>query len=205
MEKRTHAAAKSLPPALLEFATERYGSHDSSHDLEHGLRVYCNAKWIVEQLGYQMTLVIIYAAVLHDILDSKYVPKDKYEAAKESLLTFLGCHLPESECDDVIWIIENISWSKRKQSQSMQRDDWRRLVVQDADWLEAIHQVGLERCIEYTTTRNPNASRAKVRELVCEHINTKLVHIPAALNTAPGKRLAEGGLEPLVEYLSAGY
>jgi HD superfamily phosphodiesterase len=73
-----------------------------------------------------------------------------------------------------------------------------RQVLQDADWLEAIGEVGLVRCAEYNKAHYPNEDTVA---MVCKHIHEKLLLIPAELNFKCSRDIAVDLVEPMMQYL----
>jgi len=71
-----------------------------------------------------------------------------------------------------------------------------RLVLQDADWIEAVGETGLIRCLEYAKSIG-----GKIPESISEHIRVKLLLIPAELNYQSSRNLAD--LKPLIKYLES--
>lgn len=85
---------------------------DASHNHEHALLVYQNAKEIFEhELGdaYDKE-VIIYSALLHDVCDHKYPESIPFS----EVIDFIMQMTNNEKCftDDVTFLIENISYSK---------------------------------------------------------------------------------------------
>lgn len=50
-------------------------------------------------------------------------------------------------------------------------------ILMDADRIEAIGKVGIERCIAYTRAKNPDADDEKINKKVKKHINEKLRYL----------------------------
>ncbi len=186
-----------------EFMKRGYQNHDEAHNYKHAKKVYSNAQDIVLREGIVMTsqeeLEFPIVMLGHDLRDHKLASTGRCLPAAEIEAYYVSVLGPESTVK-VIHIHDNCSWSKRNVSVPLATGDWMRLVLQDADWLEAIGEVGLARCIAYNTEYGPNGD---VSSAVCQHINEKLLHIPQQLNFEASRRLAADHnlLGPLVEYL----
>ncbi len=196
-----------IPKELLAFAAEAYEGFDESHDLSHGLRVFENMIRIVQKDYPQITPGdledLMYITILHDSQDYKYVGTGVGVSEFEYRIFFLSS-LGEERGLKCIHVTENMSWSKERKGSNVklpEGEDWMRRVAQDADWLEAIGEIGLQRCIEYTTTHSKGDSFSEIQESVCIHIREKLLKIPEHLYTATAKLMAGPLLEPLYVYL----
>jgi uncharacterized protein len=113
-------------------------------------------------------LVVELAALLHDVLDKKYV--SPAEAADpyafflpffQSLATENGIDLiSDGRAREITKIIENVSWTteKKLREAGLLRDWHRNCVelhcVQDADRLDAIGAFGVMRCAAYSAVTN---------------------------------------------------
>lgn len=195
-----------IPKSLDEFATRAYANHDRAHDHLHALSVFLTALTIISGEGIVLTDVerkeLPYVMIGHDFLDHKLAKRGIGLPAKE-IEEFYVSSLGRRSADKIIHIHDNCSWSKRGTSIPLRdkdgnpnSEDWMRRVLQDADWLKAIGDVGLQRCIDYTLEIGGN-----IPDDVCKHIREKLLLIPSALNYATSRKLAEGELKPLEDYL----
>ncbi len=171
---------------LCMFAQRAYANFDESHDYIHAVRVLENtlsllvplALFTGHILSYRQLKTVVYAAVLHDTYDHKYDGKGTMsrETINNWVLTKLG--VDGVTC---IRIIDNMSWSKRRESHSLDYCDHLRRLVQSADWIEALGEVGLHRCIMYTKMTHPEATPEQIRADVVKHIDEKLLMIPNEL------------------------
>ncbi|KAJ3015183.1 hypothetical protein HKX48_004735 [Thoreauomyces humboldtii] len=195
--------ASTLPPTLLAFAEKAYANHDPAHSLSHVLRVHWNALAIIANEPIQLSpielRILPYVTVLHDALDHKLVALGLTLPAPvvhEFYLTELGPELTAI----VEHMHDNCSWSKRAISTPAKDHDVVRKILQDADWVEAVGTVGLERCIAYQKTLGTQPE--DVPRGVCTHIREKLLKIYDALNYDASRRLSqEHGEDPLRRYL----
>jgi uncharacterized protein len=187
----------------IELCEKLTATYDESHDYKHHVQVLKNAMNIFNEMypkksstkpEYDMLrTMIFYAAILHDTIDSKY-PEGLIEKTK-TLETFLDDCCP-NESEHIKWIINNMSYSKEKKNGypnhfnnivQLARD-----IVSDADKLEAIGEIGLVRCRQFTVAMNPNASDEAVTKLVVQHCHDKLLLLKSQyIRTPHGKKLAE--------------
>ena len=180
-----------------------YANHDTSHGYDHALAVIHNGAVIARRRCFWFTeeeaVQVLYALGCHDILDYKMVAAGLAPDAaviRRQLIDGVG----EEAATMITHIHENCSWSKRATAVPLQQGDWMRKLVQDADWLEAIGEGGIQRCIEYTT-RFGNCADVPAR--VCEHIREKLLLIPEHLNYPASRDIAATRVQPLLDYLAA--
>lgn len=168
-------------------------------------------------------LIIELSALLHDVLDNKYV-LDTPEASKDPHTFFLplfesianagGPDLVKDGRSRIITtILDNISWStEKKLLGSGMLQEWHKTClelhcVQDADRLDAIGAIGIMRCAAYSAVSNnplctpdddPNHSAS-----AAQHFHDKLLHIVNRLKTPVGKRMAVKRHQLMVDFLAA--
>jgi hypothetical protein len=189
-----------ISPSLAAFLDEAYDGADAAHDKMHALRVHENMCWIVQEEGMELSererVMMPYVSTMHDILDHKRpIAKRPREAL---VLQWLVDELngDREVAEEIMYIHRNCSWSKRNDSEPL-ADDRLRLLLQDADWLEALGEVGLERCVAFSKAIGVADVEANVRK----HIQEKLLFIPGALNFEASRQKAKTLMEPLVRYL----
>lgn len=170
-----------IEPQLVAFAKLAYANFDQSHDFNHALLVWRNVDMMLRNSVVPIDTwnrrIVDWAAVLHDTYDYKYAGVG---LPVETIQAFIRQHL-YADADICIHIIENMSWSKRHLAKPLAHNDWMRLLVQSADWLEALGDTGLHRCITYTLKTHPDASMEEVRVIVKQHIVEKILNIRDAM------------------------
>ena len=182
---------------LMEFVIQHTNTFDSSHDVNHAIAVYENALDIADNdYPFANKKLLMYACLLHDVCDHKY----KHSVTKDERNDFIHKQLnnpSHSQC--VIDVIENISYSqevKGKRRTLPYPDCIYQDIVSDADKLEAIGQIGLDRCIAFTL-----AIGGVVPNDVVEHCHEKLLKLKDNfIKTKRGKVLAEPLHNIIVEY-----
>lgn len=171
---------------LLNFVVESTIHFDESHNHVHALKVTHNAHIIMASIkkDYDKKL-LTYIAMLHDVCDHKY----PNSISKEKLSNFIKLNLSVIKEPIVMKIIDNISFSKEDKGL---RDDitepynYYLLAVSDADRLEALGQVGIDRCIEFTRSKGRRVPllgalasdlNSRVPEDVIVHCHEKLLRL----------------------------
>jgi uncharacterized protein len=187
-----------IDKTLLKFVTLHTKEFDSSHDVHHAIAVYRNALDIAKyDYLFLNTRILMYACLLHDVCDHKY----DHSLSKEDRNAFIQNQLVnpvESQC--VIDVIENISFSQEVKGLRKTLpfpDNMFQDIVSDADKLEAIGQVGLDRCIAFTIAKG-----GKLPDEVIQHCHDKLLKIKDNyMRTPRGKELAIPLHKVIVDYV----
>lgn len=190
-------------------------SYDESHDAKHHLDVYRNAVNIFLELKKSTSAtteeytnifkLITYASLVHDTIDHKY--KKNLDEKIKRLNDFLEKKLSIDEYCNVKWIIDNISYSKEaKNGYPVHKDSWIQLardIVSDADKLEALGTIGIERTKQFSRVLNPDANEEKIISLSVEHSHEKLLKLKDNyIRTKPGKILAEPAHQIIVDFVN---
>lgn len=194
---------------------------DPSHGLDHMNRVTNNAKQIFEMLCLKCQLtfdLVVITAFLHDVIDHKY---DFDGNLRERTINFLNSIIPEHS-QLILNIIDRLSYSKENEAiQLGQKNDWKEVlgemgclirdVVSDADKIEALGKIGLERCIEYSKhayfqKHGIEIDDRTLKENVRIHADEKLLRLKDEfIRTEAGKRLAEPLHQEFVQELEKQY
>lgn len=177
---------------------------DGSHDLGHFKRVWATAQYINrEEGGPADDLILLAAAYFHDLVS---LPKNHPERAAASRLSaertvFLlqerWPNFPQEKIEGVRHAIHAHSFSARVAAETVEAK-----ILQDADRMEALGAIGLAR-VFYTAGQlnlplfdegDPLAERRPANDQLysLDHFAVKLLKLPAMMNTATGRRLAEG-------------
>lgn len=182
-----------------DFVKENTKHFDSSHNHEHAQAVYGNALRIIEEDKFIVDNDIIeLAAKLHDVRDHKY----KHSISEEKLADFIMQTTNNIlKTSRILKIIDNISYSKEvkgKREKLQFPDDIYLDIISDADRLEAIGKIGIERCITYTKEIG-----GKIPEDVVKHCHEKLLRLynDNFIKTKAGRRMAEPLHNEIVEYV----
>ena len=186
---------------------------DGSHDLGHFQRVWRTARYINRAEGGPADeLILLAAAYFHDLVS---LPKNHPERASSSrlsaertvdLLQERWPDFPQEKIEGVRHAIHAHSFSARVAAETAEAK-----ILQDADRMEALGAIGLAR-VWYTAgqlnqplfdAEDPLAERrpANDQQYSLDHFQVKLLKLPAMMNTATGRRLAEGHAAYLREFL----
>lgn len=187
---------------------------DGSHDLGHFQRVWRTARYINREEGEPADeLILLAAAYFHDLVS---LPKNDPDRASSSRLSAERTALllqerwpffPREKIEGVRHAIHAHSFSARVAAETMEAK-----ILQDADRMEALGAIGLAR-VWYTAGQlnqplfdadDPLAERrlANDQQYSLDHFQVKLLKLPAMMNTATGRRLAEGHAAYLREFLA---
>jgi uncharacterized protein len=187
---------------------------DGSHDLGHFQRVWRVAREINRQEGAPADeLVLLASAYFHDLVS---LPKNHPERGNASLISADRAvqllkerwdDFPEEKLAGVWHAIHAHSYSARVTPVTAEAK-----VLQDADRMEAVGAIGLAR-VWYSAgqmnqalfhSEDPLAEgrAADDQRYALDHFQLKLLRLPAMMNTATGRRMAEERAEYLREFLT---
>jgi uncharacterized protein len=190
------------------------GLTDGSHDLGHFQRVWRVAREINRQEGAPADeLVLLASAYFHDLVSLPKNHPDRGNASRMSadlavqLLKERWDDFPEEMLEGVWHAIHAHSYSARVKPVTAEAK-----VLQDADRMEAVGAIGLAR-IWYSAgqmkqalfdSEDPLAEgrAADDQRYALDHFQLKLLRLPAMMNTATGRRMAEERAEYLREFLT---
>jgi uncharacterized protein len=182
---------------------------DGAHDIDHLHRVWANARALMLQEAGADPLVVMAACYLHDLVnlpknDPRRSSASQMSAARaRELLT--AASFPPALLDGVCHAIEAHSFSAAIAARTAEAR-----IVQDADRLDALGAVGLARLFyiagqmgsKLADGADPLASARPLddRRYALDHIVVKLAALPAIMQTATGRALAEQRLARLHEF-----
>lgn len=190
---------KEILKQTSDFVRQKLEGEGTGHDWWHIYRVWQNAKAIVKEEGGNV-FVIELAALLHDIADHKFHNGDESVGPKVATAFLLDLDVFQGVIDQVIQIMEEISFSKGMLPSSPEGR-----IVQDADRLDAIGAIGIARAFAYGGYKereiyNPDipsteyASKEEYKKNTnptVNHFYEKLLLLKDLMNTAKGKAMAE--------------
>ena len=183
------------------YVRNELGEDATGHDWFHVDRVRRAALHISHQEQAGDPFIIEMAALLHDIPDEKL--NKTAEAGKKKLdLFFQSIELPEDEQNDIVQIIESISY---KGGRKTELKSFEAKIVQDADRLDAIGAIGIARAFAYggkkgqpiydpTVNVREEMSLEEYRKgksTSIHHFYEKLLKLKDLLNTDTAKEIAE--------------
>lgn len=196
------------------FAYEIHQEDISGHDWYHIKRVYKNAELIANEYSNCNKLVVLLAALLHDIADKKM---SKHEQLSIRLQRFLDeLSIAEEEKQMVLETISSVSFSENKEIVPLSIEAQ---IVQDADRLDAIGAIGIARTFTYGGSIGQpmydpeilvrdSVTLKQYREeksTTINHFYEKLLLIKNLLNTPKAKELALKKHERMEQFLEDFY
>ncbi|KAL0579310.1 hypothetical protein V5O48_002708 [Marasmius crinis-equi] len=155
--------------AAEQLMVETMARYDPSHDAYHVQRVRKTALALANVLPQKPDLLVVeLAALLHDILDKKYVTPEEAADPHTFFLPLFSKAAENSSIDlvkdgrarTISQIIVNVSWTTEKNLRAtgqwgVWQDNCVELhCVQDADRLDAIGAFGVLRCAAYNASKN---------------------------------------------------
>lgn len=198
---------------LKKFVKNNTTGRDPSHGYEHMEKVFNNAIKIYSKLieggekyNDNVLKYILLVSWLHDVADHKY---DRDGLLMKKVMAFLYEHAPKN-AEEIRECIKCISFSREKKEGIYYYENilspmfvFVRNIVSDADKLEALGVVGIERCEEYTKRSAEEKGIVlgdeELRKLVLEHCNEKLFILASQyMRTRPGRVMA-GYLEAVMK------
>lgn len=186
----------------IEYVKKELRHAEAGHDWFHIERVYKNALLILESETADRDVVLL-AALLHDIADSKFHEGDESIGPKKAH-AFMEClGIDTQTIQHVVAIIGNVSFKGghfEKHFHSKELD-----IVQDADRLDAIGAIGIARAFHYGGYKNrilfdpetaPKMHMTKEEYKTNEgttinHFYEKLLKLKDLMNTETGKKIAQ--------------
>lgn len=198
------------------FVKAQLAHAEGGHDWFHIERVYNNAMAIAQ--GEECDLLVVQlGALLHDIADSKFHDGDETIGPTLAWRFLSAQNVPEETIIHVVNIIENISFKGgnfEKKFDSIELD-----IVQDADRLDALGAIGIARAFNYGGFKDralydpaiaPNLNMTKeeyksTSAPTINHFYEKLLLLKDRMNTATGKKIAEGRHQFMETFLEQFY
>jgi HD superfamily phosphodiesterase len=191
---------------LSEFVQEVCSSRDKSHGWEHMKIVAEMSQMIVENdykdepecVYNQLMLDSITVAWLHDVADHKY---DKDGNLHYNMLKWGYANIGGFQ--NIVETIKLVSFSSENKAILAGKPiDYDKIlgkhyakvrhIVSDADKLEAIGLIGMERAIGYTRHANPGYSEEQIIADVKKHADEKLLRLAGEfIRTRTGKQIAK--------------
>ncbi|KAJ6497476.1 hypothetical protein C8R45DRAFT_1211361 [Mycena sanguinolenta] len=201
---------------------ETMAKYDPSHDAFHVQRVRRTALALANAVSPKPDLLVVeLAAILHDILDKKYVSAEQAADPYGFFLPFFTSMAAKHGLDlvqdgrarEIAQIVDNVSWStESKLRKNNLWSEWHQNCVelhcvQDADRLDAIGAFGIMRCAAYSAAVNRPlyvpVDDPRANDSAIQHFHDKLVLIRDRLKTAPGKVLGEKRHNVLIAFIAS--
>ena len=191
---------------------------EGGHDWWHTLRVYRTALMIAKAEKAD-SLTIGLGALLHDIADAKFHNGDETIGPQIARSFLTDLQLPDKLIDEVVGIVENISFKNSLEKQDGEAKSKALEIVQDADRLDAIGAIGIARAFNYGGFRNRplydpeilpamNMSKEEYKKAkgpTINHFYEKLLSLKDKMNTETGKKIAEERHQYMLDFLQQFY
>ena len=207
-----HPLVKDFSDQLSQFVKEVCQDRDDSHGHNHMQKVASTSlKIFIEIFGdiiptnLDIAKLTLMVAWLHDVNDHKY----HNDQLAFKLKDFIHMHSPNN-VDLILKIIQHISYStevKLMQSNNNKKVDFDKIlgatgsmvrdIVSDADKLEALGSIGLERCIDYQKHLFYQKHQTEIpieilKQETKQHAEEKLLRLSDHfIRTSMGKKLAQ--------------
>ena len=200
----------------INFVKEKLKGAEAGHDWFHIERVWKLSKKITEKEGGNF-VVIELSALLHDIADPKFHNGDETLATKISSEFLESIKVEEKIINQVLYIIENISFKNR--GESHQNPSLELQIVQDADRLDAIGAIGIARTFNFGGFKNNlmyhpeiqpklNMSKEEYKKsngTTINHFYEKLLLLKDLMNTETAKKIASERHDFMLKFLDEFY
>lgn len=174
---------------------------EAGHDWLHVERVWKMAKRLAEHESCNREIVEL-GALLHDIADAKFHQGDETLGPRVASDFLQSQGWSEEAIHPVVFIIENISFRKRKEAPIELPIELQ--IVQDADRLDALGAIGIARTFHFGGFKNnpiylplekPNLDLSseeykKSKGTTINHFYEKLLLLKDLMNTEEGRRIA---------------
>lgn len=195
--------AISIVDKAIAFVQMSLKNAEGGHDWWHIHRVFVNAQKIAEKETDLDNEVVLLAALLHDIADSKFHDGNEEIGPAMARRFLLSEGFDVQRTNHVVSIIENISFKGGKTERTFHSKELD--VVQDADRLDAIGAIGIARTFNYGGFKGneiynpnilPNLELTKEEyktggQPSLNHFYEKLLLLKDLMNTKTGEEMAE--------------
>ena len=200
----------------INFVKQKLEGAEAGHDWFHIERVWKLSKKIAKNEEANTEIVEL-AALLHDIADPKFHNGDETLATKISLEFLKSIDVEENIINQVLYIIENISFKNRGQAPKIPSIELQ--IVQDADRLDAIGAIGIARTFNFGGFKNNlmyhpdiqpqlNMSKEEYKKsngTTINHFYEKLLLLKDLMNTETAKKIASERHDFMLQFLDEFY
>ncbi len=177
-----------------EYVKRHTENESTGHDYHHAVRVYKMAFELAvnKEVNGQ---VIALAALLHDLDDYKVVSGPSFKAK-----TFLEEHVSHEVKDQVMTIIDNMSFSAYKEGKTVETLEGK--IVQDADRLDALGAIGIARTFAYSGKKGCLLyDDSHEDDTAIAHFYQKLFKLAELMNLEEARIIAKNRIEFMKKYL----
>ncbi len=196
-------ARLQITETVMQRVRERFAEDGSGHGIDHIMRVYRMAVRIAEE-EYCDTFIVALAALLHDVGDHKLTAGGNENHREEIAVLLDGSGISDKQVNQIIDIVEKVSFKGNGVEDAPMLPEGR--CVRDADRLDAMGSIGIARAFAYGAlkgrpmydagqkpgTHDSFNDYKKNTSHTINHFYEKLLLLKDRMETAAGKRLAEG-------------
>lgn len=204
---------KQIITNLNQKLTDLFQYENTGHDITHLNRVFENAIKIQKNEGGDLYVIAI-AALIHDLhrlmsnQQNHYVkPEDSLNLAKQILL---DCNIDLDKMEHILEVVKNHD-NKKNKNFSLET-----LIIQDADALDAVGEIGLQRTLTYCKTHKipinspkPLDSCEYIADInpisTCHYIYRTMIPNANNLYTKTAKEMAKNKIKILEDFISENY
>lgn len=194
---------------LKEKLHELFKDENTGHDISHLERVLENALQIQKCEGGDLYVIAV-SALVHDIhrlmstqLNCVVSAEDSLDDVKQLLLT---CNVDLKKLDKILDVVKN---HDNKNSKDFTLEI---LIIQDADTLDAIGEIGIKRTLKYCETHNIPINSTKPLDCpeyipdinpisTCHYVYRTMIPNANNLYTKTAKELAKDKIKILEEFV----
>lgn len=201
----------------INFVKGELAHAEGGHDWFHTERVWKNALRILETESEADKTIVILAALLHDIADSKFHHGDETIGPQKARLFLEKQNVNPERIRHIVKIIENISFKGGNSTSDFHSKELE--IVRDADRLDALGAIGIARTFNYGGYKNreiynPDISPKSgmtVEEYkastapTLNHFYEKLLLLKDKMHTETAKHLAEKRHRFMEDFLAQFY
>ncbi|MDD2839948.1 MAG: HD domain-containing protein [Rickettsiales bacterium] len=191
------------------YIKELFKEEHTGHDYYHAMRVKSIANQIADTEGGNR-LIIDISCLLHDTIDDK-IQNSLNKNCPQFEDFFKTLNLDENIKNEVLYIINNMSFSKMLKNKDTIKLTKELQIVSDADKMESIGVIGIARCFAYGSKMNrdiydpkipsePNLTQEEYKNksrqtTSLNHFDEKLLKIDQFIFTKTGKEIAKQRLD----------
>jgi len=200
----------------IDFVKKTLENAEAGHDWFHIERVYKTAINI-NKVEKGNDLVVIFAALLHDIADPKFNNGDEELGPNVAEAFLKSIAVDENIIAQVKLIIQNMSFKNSFDNNTFTSKEMQ--IVQDADRLDAIGAIGVARAFTYGGYKNrvlydpeiqpeqhlTKESYKNTTAPTINHFYEKLLLLKDMMNTQAGKKIATERHSFMLQYLEQFY
>lgn len=191
-----------------------FENENTGHDITHLKRVYEYAKNIQKYEGGDLYVISV-SAFVHDVHRLMSIKEKRHVSAQESINEvkdlLIESNVDISKLDAILDVVYNHD-DKTNKDQSLET-----LIIQDADCLDAIGEIGLKRTLMYCKTNNipitdfnyPLDTKEYIPDInpisTCHYIYNTMIPNAKNLYTETAKNLAKDKIEILENFIKNQY